>query len=183
MYICQVAYLLLLGGGLCYLCLESPLWMACSFILRYLLDCDASGGPAGMSPPRSDQDNHSEEAAGRAGEPMQAKGPPEESERWLRSSIDNAEGDWGKENTRFHSRLLDAIGQTIIATDLQDRVVYWNDAAAQLYGWSEEEATGRRLKELVVCEKLWTQAEDIGSQLRSGRAWSGEFVVRRKDGE
>ncbi len=136
-----------------------------------------------MSPPRSDQDNHSEEAAGSAGEPMHAKGPPEESERWLRSSIDNAEGDWGKENTRFHSRLLDAIGQAVVVTDLQDRVVYWNDAAAQLYGWSEEEATGRRLKELVVCEKLWTQAEDIRSQLRSGRAWSGEFVVRRKDGE
>ena len=136
-----------------------------------------------MSPPRSDQDNHSEEAAGSAGDPMHAKGPPEESERWLRSSIDNAEGDWGKENTRFHSRLLDAIGQAVVVTDLQDRVVYWNDAAAQLYGWSEEEATGRRLKELVVCEKLWTQAEDIRSQLRSGRAWSGEFVVRRKDGE
>ena len=136
-----------------------------------------------MSPPRSDQDNHSEEAAGSAGEPRQAKGPPEESERWLRSSIDNAEGDWGKENTRFHSRLLDAIGQAIVVTDLQDRVVYWNDAAAQLYGWSEEEATGRRLKELVVCEKLWTQAEEIRSELRVGRAWSGEFVVRRKDGE
>jgi diguanylate cyclase (GGDEF)-like protein/PAS domain S-box-containing protein len=136
-----------------------------------------------MSPPTPNQDKSPENAAGNASEPMQAKEPPEKSERWLRSSIDNAEGNWGKENPSFHLRLLDAIGQAVVVTDLQDRVVYWNDAAAQLYGWSEEEATGRRLKELVVCEKLWPQAEDIRSHLRSGRAWSGEFVVRRKDGE
>ena len=97
-------------------------------------------------------------------------------------SIGKAEGNWEQQNPRFHSRLLDAIGQAIIVTDLQDRIIHWNDAATQLYGWSKEEAKGRRLKELVVCEKLWTQAEDIRSQLRSGRAWSGEFVVRRKDG-
>jgi diguanylate cyclase (GGDEF)-like protein/PAS domain S-box-containing protein len=136
-----------------------------------------------MSPPTSNQDESPENAAGNASEPMQAKEPPEKSERWLRSSIDNAEGNWEKENPSFHARLLDAIGQTIIVTDSQDRVVYWNDAAAQLYGWSKEEATGRRLKELVVCEKLWPQAEEIRSELRVRRAWSGEFVVRRRDGE
>jgi len=113
---------------------------------------------------------------------LQAKGPPKKSERWWRLSIGKAEGNWEQQNPRFHSRLLDAIGQAIIVTDLQDRIIHWNDAATQLYGWSKEEAKGRRLKELVVCEKLWTQAEDIRSQLRSGRAWSGEFVVRRKDG-
>src|SRR5918994_2502148 len=106
--------------------------MACSFILRYLLNRDASGGPAGMSPPTPNQDESPENAAGNASEPMQAKEPPEKSERCLRSSIDNAEGNWEKENPSFHARLLDAIGQTIIVTDSQDRVVYWNDAAAQL---------------------------------------------------
>jgi PAS domain S-box-containing protein len=113
---------------------------------------------------------------------LQAKEPPKKSERWWRVSIGKAESNWEQQNPRFHSRLLDAIGQAIIVTDLQDRIIHWNDAATQLYGWSKEEAKGRRLKELVVCEKLWTQAEDIRSQLRSGRAWSGEFVVRRKDG-
>ena len=136
-----------------------------------------------MSPPTPNQDKSPENAAGNANEPIQAKELPEKSERWLRSSIDNAVGYWGKKNPSFHLRLLDAIGQTIIVTDLQDRVVYCNDAATQLYGWSKEEATGRRLKELVVCEKLWPQAEEIGSELRARQAWSGEFVVRRKDGE
>jgi diguanylate cyclase (GGDEF)-like protein/PAS domain S-box-containing protein len=135
-----------------------------------------------MSPSRSNQDNSPEDIAGSAGEPKQAKVPSEESERRLQSSIDDAEGDWEIEGTRFHARLLNTIGHAVIVTDLQDRVIYWNNAAAQLYGWSKDEATGRRLTELAACEALWTQAEEIRSELRSGRACSGEFVVRRKDG-
>ena len=93
-----------------------------------------------MRPPRPNQDNSPEDATGSAGEPRQVNVPPEESERRLPLSIDDAEGDWEKEGARFHSRLLDAIGHAVIATDLQDRVIYWNDTAAQLYGWSREEA-------------------------------------------
>src|SRR5215212_6330138 len=110
-----------------------------------------------MSPPRPNQDNSPEDIAGSAGEPKQAKVPPEESERRLQSSIDDAEGDWEKEGTRFHARLLDTIGHAVIVTDLHDRVIYWNDAAAQLYGWSKEEAMGQRLEELATCEALWTE--------------------------
>lgn len=91
----------------------------------------------------------------------------------MRSSIGDPEGNLGQENPRLQSRVLDAIGQAIIVTDLQDRVIYWNHAAVQLYGWSKEEATGRRLKELVVCPDQWTQVEEIRFELRAGRAWSG----------
>ena len=70
-----------------------------------------------MSPPTPNQDKSPENAAGNANEPIQAKELPEKSERWLRSSIDNAVGYWGKENPSFHLRLLDAIGQPIIDTD------------------------------------------------------------------
>jgi PAS domain S-box-containing protein len=91
-------------------------------------------------------------------------------------------GRLGKENARFHSWLLDTIGHAIIVIDLQERVIYCNNAAAQLYGWSKEEAKGQRLEELAVCEALWTQAKEIRAQLRSGRACSWKFVVQRKDG-
>ena len=36
--------------------------------------------------------------------------------------------------TGFHARLLDAVGQAVIATDPQGKVVYWNRAAQRLYG-------------------------------------------------
>src|SRR3954451_10983609 len=95
------------------------------------------------------QDNLRDNAAVSANEPMQTEGSPEEeSACWLSSSAGDIEGNRGKESTHVPALLLDAIGQAIIVTDLQDRVIYWNDAAAQQYGWSKVEATGRRLKEL-----------------------------------
>jgi PAS domain S-box-containing protein len=87
-----------------------------------------------------------------------------------------------EERIRFQARLLDAVGEAVIALDMEGRVLYWNRAAAGMYGWSSEEATGRCLREMVIPKNLRGRAEDIAAQLREGRSWAGEFVVRRKDG-
>ena len=87
-----------------------------------------------------------------------------------------------EEKLRFQARLLDAVGEAVIALDMEGRVLYWNRAAEEMYGWSSEEAIGRRLLEMVVPESLWGRAEDIAALVREGRDWTGEFVVRRKDG-
>src|SRR5215213_138510 len=78
--------------------------------------------------------------------------------------------------------LLDAVGQSVIATDLEGKVLYWNRAAEEIYGWSSEEALGRRLRDLTVSEESLQRAEEVVSELRAGRAWSGETLLRRKDG-
>ena len=88
----------------------------------------------------------------------------------------------GQERARFQARLLDALGQAVIATDLQGKVIYWNRAAEELYGWSQEEALGRPIMEITPSEELVGRAEEIMSGLLAGRSWSGEFEVRRKDG-
>jgi PAS domain-containing protein len=36
------------------------------------------------------------------------------------------------EQLRFQARLLDAVGQSVIATDLEGKVIYWNRAAEAL---------------------------------------------------
>ena len=87
-----------------------------------------------------------------------------------------------EEQLRLQARLLDAVGQSVIATDLEGKVLYWNRAAEELYGWSSEEALGRRLRDLTLSEELLDQAEGVASELRAGRAWSGETLLRRKDG-
>jgi PAS domain S-box-containing protein len=87
-----------------------------------------------------------------------------------------------EEQIRFQRRLLDAVGQAIIATDLQGKIIYWNRAAEELYGWSTEEVMGRPIVEVTPSEELLERAEEIMSELMAGRSWSGEFVVRRKDG-
>jgi len=85
-------------------------------------------------------------------------------------------------NNRFHARLLDAVGQAVIAADPQGKVIYWNRAAQELYGWSAEEAIGRPIMEVTPSEDLMEQAEEIMNELMAGRSWTGELVVRRKDG-
>jgi PAS domain S-box-containing protein len=79
-------------------------------------------------------------------------------------------------------RLLSFMGHAVIATDLGGRIVRWNPAAEQLYGWTAEEILGRNIAELTVPETGQEHGGDIMQSLREGRSWSGGFTVVRKDG-
>ena len=78
--------------------------------------------------------------------------------------------------------ILGSQAQAVIATDVDGVVVYWNRAAEELYGWSAEEAVGRKVEELTVPEVSRAAAGEIMDALRDGTTWSGGFPVRRKDG-
>ncbi|HCX31892.1 MAG TPA: hypothetical protein DHU55_19305 [Blastocatellia bacterium] len=81
----------------------------------------------------------------------------------------------------FQARLLSAVEQAVIATDLDGKVVYWNSFAEALYGWSAEEAIGANVMDLIPAETVREQALEVMKQLKEGKSWSGEFLVRRKD--
>jgi diguanylate cyclase (GGDEF)-like protein/PAS domain S-box-containing protein len=83
---------------------------------------------------------------------------------------------------RFQASVLGAVGQPVIATDLEGNVLYWNRAAEETYGWSSEEALGRRERDLTVPKESLEKVEEVVSELRAGRTWSGEVLLRRKDG-
>src|SRR5215217_1262189 len=87
-----------------------------------------------------------------------------------------------EEQIRFQARLLDAVGQAIIATNPQGTIIYWNRAAEELYGWPKEEVMGRPIVEVTPSEEMLERAEEIMSDLSAGRSWSGEFGVQRKYG-
>ena len=87
-----------------------------------------------------------------------------------------------EEEIAFQARLLSAVEQAVIATDLDGKVVSWNSFAEKLYGWSAAEAVGSNIMELTPTEAGLEQAVDIMSLLREGKSWSGEFFVRHKDG-
>ena len=82
---------------------------------------------------------------------------------------------------RFRSEILDALGQAVIATDLDGRVLYWNRGAEALFGWTEAEMIGQKARVLVPPDMI-DYADVILSHIRAGQVWSGEFLVRRKDG-
>ena len=81
------------------------------------------------------------------------------------------------------AELLAAVGQAVIATDLDGTVVFWNAGAERLYGWTAEEAARPEHRGAHRARPCPTEvAADIMAALRKGVAWSGGFPVRRKDG-
>jgi PAS domain S-box-containing protein len=87
-----------------------------------------------------------------------------------------------EEQIRFQARLLDAVEEAVIATDLVGTVLYWNRFAEGLYGWSAEEALGRSILELNPTTETKAQAEAVMAELRAGHVWSGEIILQRRDG-
>ncbi len=83
---------------------------------------------------------------------------------------------------QLHSRLLAAVGDAIIATDVRGRIIYWNRAAERLYGWSSDEVLGRNIVGFIPSEASVGQAAELMTQLSQGATWTGQFVVRRRDG-
>jgi two-component system, cell cycle sensor histidine kinase and response regulator CckA len=83
---------------------------------------------------------------------------------------------------RFQARLLDSVGEAVIATDLQGGITYWNRAAETLYGWKSMEVMGRDILEVTPSPGLAIEAESIMAVLRNGDHWTGDFKARHKDG-
>ncbi|MFN2491654.1 MAG: PAS domain S-box protein [Pyrinomonadaceae bacterium] len=86
------------------------------------------------------------------------------------------------ESARFQANLLDTVEQSVIATNLDGIVIYWNRFAHRLYGWTSQEAIGRHIMELTTPEAMAEQALEILSHLRRGESWTGDFNVRHRDG-
>jgi PAS domain S-box-containing protein len=87
-----------------------------------------------------------------------------------------------EQKIRFQSRLLDAVEQAVIATDLEGNIIYWNHYAEVLYGWSAVEVMGRQVVDVVPAASTKEQAAKLMSRLQVGESWSGEFLVQRRDG-
>jgi PAS domain S-box-containing protein len=88
----------------------------------------------------------------------------------------------GEKQISFQAHLLDAVEQAVIATDLNGTIVYWNSFAEGLYRWTAAEALGANILEIIPAAETREQAIEILTRLRGGKSWSGEFLVRRKDG-
>ena len=80
------------------------------------------------------------------------------------------------------ARARDGEGAAVIATDAAGDILYWNDAAHALYGWRAEEAIGRNVIDVTPTRSTSDEASRIMERLRSGKEWSGQFILRRRDG-
>ena len=87
-----------------------------------------------------------------------------------------------EDRIQLQARMLDAVGDAVIATDTQNRIIYWNDAAKNTYGWEPEEALGRDLVDLTAPGILKKEVQGIAENIKKGEAWSGRSAALHRDG-
>jgi two-component system sensor kinase FixL len=82
---------------------------------------------------------------------------------------------------REQANLLELTHDAIFVRDMHDVITYWNRGAEQLFGWTKDEAIGRRSAELLKTQ--FPGARDAIRQafLQQGR-WEGELIHTAKDG-
>ena len=85
------------------------------------------------------------------------------------------------EQIRSQAALLDVTQDAIYVRDFSDRILYWNDGAQRLYGWTMMEARGKTATELLASGSTaeWAKALD---SVRSTGQWEGELSQKRRDG-
>jgi len=77
--------------------------------------------------------------------------------------------------------LLNLTHDTIFVRDMNDVIIYWNRGAQELYGWTPEEAAGRRAHELLQTT-FPAPIEQIHAELLDSGRWDGELDKVRADG-
>ncbi len=87
-----------------------------------------------------------------------------------------------EEQIRYHANLLDQISDAVISTDLEYTIISWNKGAERIYGWSAEEAIGKKINELIPAIWLNDTPEDVGQHFLTHGYWAGEYQQKRRDG-
>ena len=92
--------------------------------------------------------------------------------------------DWKNtlEKVNFQSRLLNAVGQPIVAADARGTIKYWNKAAEKAYGYSEKEMIGENVVTGFIMKTMPKREKGILSSISAGLSWTKETVIKRKDG-
>jgi PAS domain S-box-containing protein len=87
----------------------------------------------------------------------------------------------GEKKNREQAALLDLALEAILVRDTQDRIVFWNNGARDMYGWTREAAAGRIIYSLLKTRFPEPLAR-IQEKLAEKGYWEGELVHIRQDG-
>jgi len=86
-----------------------------------------------------------------------------------------------EEKLNYQAYLIENVSNAIIATDMELRIIQWNKAAENLYGWKEEEVIGKLIDD-VCCSRFVNQTQtEAKSELISKGFWKGELHQQNRD--
>ncbi|MCK5117995.1 MAG: PAS domain S-box protein, partial [Candidatus Latescibacteria bacterium] len=82
----------------------------------------------------------------------------------------------------FLANIVESATESVIATDVEGRVIYVNPATERIFGYAADELIGQPAGKLNAARSAPDQEEEILREtLKEG--WEGELTDRRKDGE
>ena len=86
-----------------------------------------------------------------------------------------------EEQNREQAALLDQAQDAILVRDLEQNILFWNKGAEKIYGWSAEEAIGKKAEGLLYKEHS-RQFDAARQAIIQGGEWQGEMHQVRRDG-
>ncbi len=100
----------------------------------------------------------------------------------LATLIDITERKRAEERLAYQASLLELVHDAIIAADGEMKITFWNHAAERMYGWSQEEALGQNVSQLLRSELIGEERERVLEQSKKTGTFQGESIHYTKDG-
>jgi PAS domain S-box-containing protein len=86
------------------------------------------------------------------------------------------------EIVRFGTELTRSISQAAIITDVDYKIVAWNEEATQLYGWTCDEVLGRTVSDILPSAGSEPERALARRELHANGRWEGLVTQTRRDG-
>ncbi|MGR8012137.1 SpoIIE family protein phosphatase [Streptomyces hypolithicus] len=94
-----------------------------------------------------------------------------------------AESDQQDESMPAPGSLMDVLSVAAIVVDSDGRIVLWSPQAAELFGYTADEALGQFAGRLLVDERHLELVTRLFAEVMAGEgSWAGVFPVRHRDG-
>lgn len=88
----------------------------------------------------------------------------------------------GEDRLRFQAQMLDSVRESVVASDLEGRILYWGRGAEALYGYTAAEVLNRPYRDFAGAIEPPDETAFRRRILAQG-SWRGEHLQKRKNGE
>ncbi len=76
----------------------------------------------------------------------------------------------------YHVHILAHINDSVIATDLNRNITYWNEASERLYGWKSEQVIGENIDNIISIDMVSERRDERQELIRKNGKWRGEAI-------